>query len=454
MQVLQITSAHTMRIQFKIVMHLPYVDASGNTPGGAISFRFWIAEDIDCMDWTTERVYQGTLRVRHLGHNVLTEIRNNFVFPPLVEGFQRRRIYLQQRSNGLELDFTVVDKEVWAVPPAPATDWDGHQTMFTPEPGGFLLASEVFLRVKGDKATPKLELLRLCQKVLDTKLHRLDLTAQKQTILLSLRAKDDFAHNQVEMGATINLVGQHTILWNIEKGNFCRHLNVGTDTSASEFPSYNKDRARIVFPTACIKGLFLAALQDPLHITGFPSDNEAARQITYTALACPHVVDEPDIAENSDKKLSDEHKANAYNVYRMTSETEKNWGKISLPVGKSSQGADTSVVLTMHKPTAQLQVMVEAERLNDWPTLPSAQEYAKLGTQFVPLQTPVKTSGPILSADHVKRLYHANCAYIFAQTREAIGGIPAGLLPYSVAGQDGVYTMPASAFSPTILFAQ
>lgn len=451
-RVLGITSAHSMRVQFRIVLHLPYTDASGQSPGGAISFRFWISEDIDCDDWTTERTYQGTLRVRHLGHNVLTEIRQNFTFPVLVEGFQRKRISLQQRSNGLELDFTIRDKEVWAVPPAPATSWSGKHTMFSPQPGGVMLFSEVYLRVKADKHTPKQELLRLCQKVMDTKLHRLDTAADGRTFLQTFRVEDDFTDNEVKMSALVLLQPNATILWNIEKGNFAKPLNIGLPTYPSDFPTYDKDKAGIVFPTACIKGLFLAALQDPLHITGFPSDNENAQQITYAALACPHVVSEPDIAENSNQKISPEQKASAYNIYRMDSQTDKNWGVISLPVGKSSQGNATSVVLTMHKPTAQLRVKVDAERLQAWPTLPTPQEYAnKLGATFTPMRTPIKAAAPVLSADYVKTLYRSSAEYVFAQDKEATS-IPAGLMPYRVAGQDGVYVVPASAFSSTILF--
>lgn len=452
--VLEIISANTMKIQFRIVMHLPYTDRDGYKLGGAVSFRWWIVEDIDYRDATTTRTYQGTLRVRHVGHNVLTEIRNNFVFPPLVSGFQRQRISLNQKPNGLELDFTVTDKEVWAAAPSPATRWEGYQTQFTAEK--LLLVSEVSVTVWGDKKTPKNDLLVLCRKILDTKLHRLDMSAQGQTFLRSLRIRDSFTENKIEASASVNMIPSNKIIWNLEKGNFGQPLNVGFPSSPSEFPTYNKELARTVSPTACIKGLFLAALQDPLHVTDafrYPEVVEDARQVVFGALDCGESAPtEPEIPAETDRKVSSEHLDSAYTVYCLTSETDKNWGTIALPVGKSSSGEDTAAILKLHQPTANLRVRMEAERINQWPTLPSPQEYSKLGCQFTPLRTPI-TGSSTLSGDYRKTLYHVSAELHFGQNKEATGGIPAGLLPYRVAGQDNVYVIPSSVFSDKILFA-
>ena len=89
----------------------------------------------------------------------------------------------------------------------------------------------------------------------------------------------------------------------------------------------------------------------------------------------------------------------------------------------------------------------------EWPTLPTAEEYAKLGCQFTPMDVKITASAPVLSADSVKTLYHSQADYLFAQDKAA-SAIPAGLLPYRVAGQDSVFAIPASPFkSQGILFA-
>lgn len=451
-RVLEIVSGNTMKIQFRVVMHLPYTDQDGTKLGGALSFRFWISEDIDYTDLTTTRTYHGTLRVRHLGHNVLTEIRNNFVMPPLVKGFERKRITLQQRPNGLELDWTVQDKEVYAVAPSPATSWEGYQTQFTAEK--LLLVSEVYVRVRADKKTPKNDLLVLCRKIIDTKLHGIDFSYQNQTFLRSLRIKDTFTKNEIEMQASVNMISKNKIIWNLEKGNFAQPLNVGFPDYPSQLPDYNKEYARIASPTACIKGLFLALLQDPLHVSGIPYVNEDARQIEFGRLDCPEVVvTEPDIPAETDRKISPDHLAAAYTAYGIMSTTDKQWGTIQLPLGKSSTGDATARVISLHRPISQLRVVMEAERLNQWPQMPTPQEYQKLGCTFTPLRTPIAASAPRTSADYLKTLYHVSAEYVFAQDREASGGIPAGLLPYRTAANDQVYVMPSGFFSDKILFA-
>jgi len=462
-RVLGITSAHTMKVQFRITMHLPYTDADGQVPGGAISFRFWISEDISGQNWLTERTYHGVFRVRHMGHNVLTEIRNNFAMPVLVDGFIRKRIGLHQRPNGLELEFTITDQEVWAVPPSPSTHWSGHQTLFTPQQGGFLLASQVSVTLESDNKTPKHDLLKLGQKIIDTKLHRLDNVHQQGTILRHFNCRDTFQANKIEMTAEIQLVGKERHLWNLERGNFGLPMNYSNLGSDSQLPEYLKDRMRIVFPTACIKGLFLAALQDPAHVQGFPKTNETATQLFYERGACPEIVNQPSSTDDWQANVSQEQLASAYTVWAMNVITSNLFGVIQLPFGKSSQtqgtgSGDTAVLLSMHKPTANMRVRVEAERLMKWPTLPSAEEYQKLGTTFAPMAGRVIPSAPILSADGAKTLYHCCCDYNFAQAAIA-AAIPAGLAPYRLKNSPGafgqqanVFVVPSEAFSNKILF--
>ena len=465
LKVISITSGHSMRIHFSVVMHLPYTDEDGSVPGGAISLRFWITEDIDGDDWTTERTYEGVFRVRHLGHNVLTEIRNNFHFPALVEGFQRKHIHLAQSPNGLELHFTIRDKEVWAVPPFPATSWKGKQTMFMPEPGGVMLSSEVYVRVKGDKATPKRDLLSLVLRIMDQKLHRIDFSRRNLTIVRALRIEDNFTDNEIEMSAVINLTPTKPLVWNIEESNFAKPLNVGVP-GVDLFPLYKKDKADLVYPTACIQGLFLAALQDPLHLSGFPFGNEPARQITYGYINCPLNVVEGVLDENK-TKLSPSQKSSSYQMFRMENETKAKTGYIQLPLGKQSggtpspgnPGGDTAILLRLHRDVAECTLRIEAERINAWPNLPTAQEYNKLGARFTPLSVTITPSAPVLAADHLKTLFHSRMELRFGQNREALE-IPAGLLPYridnnpSAEGVPSCFAMPASVFqSSGILFA-
>jgi hypothetical protein len=338
--------------------------------------------------------------------------------------------------------------------------------MFTPQPGSFLLHSEVAIKLWGDKSIPKLRLMLLAQEIIDQKLHRLEVTNDKKTILQYYSIKDTFEDNVVECQAKIMLVGENRMLWNIPKGNFGQPLSVPLPGSPNQFSAYNKDQMRAIYPTACVKGLFLAALQDPLHGSQFPNpgeygyNNGTGGVIVYFEDPCSHPPNADPAVSQYPANISADQQAAAYTVYRMTTQTMNNFGTIQLPFGKSSGSAssnESAVLLSMHKPIAQLRVRVEAERLMEWPTLPTGDEYVKLGATFAPLVGKVQPSAPSTSADSRKTLYHAQCDYTFAQDKLATA-LPAGLMPYRQnqfgnLQQPDVYVMPSSAFSQQILFA-
>jgi hypothetical protein len=451
-KLLNIISANTMKIQFRIVMHLPYCDSDGTglNSSGALSLRFWISEDIDYTDWTTERIYQGVFRVRHMGHNVLTQIRNNFIFPGLVEGFVRRHITLSQRPNGLELDFQIRDKEVWAVPPYPATHWEAFQTVTCPRPGLAMMESEVMVRLKGDKNTSKLVLLQLLQTIMDHKLHRTDMTYDGQSFPLFLQYRDNLPNNEVEGIARINLVGTQHVLWNVPKEKF------GHPLKAPEFADYNKERAKIGSPTACIRGLFLAFLNNPCHISQLPTANEDARQIVFPGLTCTISTPEQGELPPYENGYSSEHKsAGAYHVYRMRSRSHTNSGVIQLPFGKTSgssgSSVDTAVILQLHQPVGQRWVDLEAERLQTWPSIPSPEEFSSNpgGIRHVIVDKTETPSAPMLSVDGKKTLYHIASRYYYAHNRAPnVGEIPSCLMPYRIQSSAGepIFVVPATAY--------
>lgn len=448
LKVLEIISANTMKIQFTVVSHLPYCDSSGSGVGGVISFRFWIGEDIDCEDWTTERIYQGTIRVRHLGHNVLTELRNNFMFPALFDGFQRRHITLNQRPNGLELDFTIRDKELWAQAPSPASDWSGNQTITCPSAA--VMYSDIFVRLKGPKSVSKPALLQLAAKIIMHKVMYQDAAKLKQVFLQSITFNDVFRDNVVEASARVQLFGYQHVLLNIPK------LRFGDPLKAPEFASYNKEKSTVYEPTASIKGLFLAYLNDPCHINGFPVDNEQARQAKQHRLDATTVSADDEPLADYTHNYSAEHGASAYNMYRMKSNTRRQEGIIQLPFGKSSSSSsDSAVILQLHKPIAQRNVLLEAERLEEWPSLPTGEEFmGPGGSRHVLMDWNQSPSAPVLSADGRKTLYHLIAEYTYAHNRApAPGEIPAALMPYRIVGQnaqgqtnDLIFAVPASAY--------
>jgi hypothetical protein len=105
----------------------------------------------------------------------------------------------------------------------------------------------------------------------------------------------------------------------------------------------------------------------------------------------------------------------------------------------------------VHKPTGTRAVTIEAERIGEWPTLPTGEVFTDGTTGIIhtPLKTSITPAAPVLSWDGLKTLYHVYAKYIFAQDRSPNprnGEIAAGLLPWRVPGTDNVYVVPATAF--------
>jgi len=457
--VLDIISNRTMKLRFGITMCLPYCASPGKSPGGIISFRFWIAEDIDCTDWTTERVYHGRLRVAHMGRNVHQEVRRNFRFPILQRGFMRRKITLNQSPDGLELEFTIADKEMWAVAPSPATEWSGHHSITSPEPGGSVLHSEIYVRLKAPINVPKRRLIQLAQKIMTAKLHYEDLKNFDQNWLQFASYKESLHTNEVEAHAVVKLVGKDADikLWNVADLNNTFGLTL--DEGSVRIAGYDHTKSFIGAQTATIKGLFLSALNDQCHISFFPNDNR--QQSTK-----PHIigndkteiVDQGTSLQKKKTKYSEDHRVGAYNVYQIASDVQSDLGKIQMPVGLRKKSTDpTSVIISLHGGITTRTIRIEAERLGKWPTVPAPVDFVATASkiQHTLLTDKIYPSAPQLSADGEKTLYHLVYELKFGLSRRpdySKSEIPAALLPYRIdaTGKDGesVFVVPASAFKP------
>lgn len=457
-RITQVVSATTARIEFQIKLHLPYADRPGQTRGGIISFRFWIGEDINCDDWTTERIYHGQLRARHLGYNVYQEFLNNVRCPVLQSGFVCRRISLDQSQNGLELNFTIRDQEVWAVPPYPASSWRGYHSVTSPSPGGATLESELNVTLKGTKDVPKRALLKLAHDIIHKRLHLLDVVNRGATFLQYMNSREALGDNEVEVVARMLYKTDkvHTV-WDPDFETFCLPL----DTGAYALPGYSKERLTIKKATATLSGLFLAWLNDPLHVATWPSQTFQSPRLDRgernTNLPKPDqtLVTFPSV----DTQYDDiEQQKGAYNLYRMSSDVEIDRGVLQLPFSVASTGTNatdaTCVIIPMHNGVARRIVTIDAERINTWPTLPKPEEFTGAGDIIhYPLHDKHYPSAPQLSADGVKSLKREVYRLVFGLSRVpdcTKGEIPAGRLPYRIGqntqGEPSVYFVPATAY--------
>lgn len=457
-RVLSVVSARTMRIQFTIRMHVAWTDKNATQPHGVTSFRFWMAEDINCEDWTTARVYHGRVRVKHLGYSVLMEFKRYFWCPALQLGFVRRKIAMQETPNGLELEFEIQDQEVWAVPPPPATHWMGSHTIAA-NVGMSMLESNIEVQLTGPKNCGKRALMAMCWRVVCLKLHISNQYNKGQDFVTRAVWVDHLPDNRVGASATVKHISP-----TYPMEDFCLPL----DELRYPLVAYSTARSYLPGQTATLKGIMLAWLCDPKHVRG-PidyADMPTKTPPSPTGSAPPGGGTGPYPNNVDPSSLSNPHTtAGMFNVYRMASDVDIDRGAIVLPFAAKSATGDenadeenpapaagqaTAAIVYTHNGFATRTVLIEAERLEAWPTLPRPVDFkAKNNIQHWILSDHPHASAPQLSADFTKTLYHIDYTLRYALERVpdySKAEYMAALLPYRTETSPQIRIIPATAF--------
>ncbi len=173
-----------------------------------------------------------------------------------------------------------------------------------------------------------------------------------------------------------------TALWNVVADTFGLHL----DETSPPLAGYNHNVAALPDPTATLRGLFLAYLNDPCHVE-VPWQQETPAQKLPPGYG-PQNSDERTggILQPWGNQYSPEQQQAAYNIYRLASDYACNVGRVHLPIGKRSDNlAPSAVVIDLHGGLAHRVIRIEAERLALWPTLPKPED---IPTAAIPAQRP------------------------------------------------------------------
>jgi hypothetical protein len=434
-----------MQIAFSIQMHIPFQDKN-TTPTSLISFRFWMAEDINCEDWTTTRTYSGRIRVRHLGISALQEIKRVWS-APFQTSFVRRSVRFQESPNGLELDFTVTDQEVWATPPPPATSWEGTYTVTSPYEGGPILHAACDVTLKAPRRTDKRALLRTAQLILDTKLHYADKLYRGTVFLMNAKWSESLSANMVRCEATVRLTGSTMSALNIVDKNLGFPLEMG---------GYKPYNPPIGAETTTLSGIFLAALNDPCHVAmAGQVTTKSTAPIQYGKATTVFQSPAGSLPPGQTSLIDSSNLVSSYNLYRMASDLHVDRGKVMLPTSAVSGSLNiTAVPVSVHRGIAYRIVRIEAERTNEWPEIPKPVSFSDGSIIHTLLDYKECPSAPVVSACGWKRHYHVLAVYTYGLSRipdYSSGEIKAGLVPYSTAGsRDIVFFIPGSSFKSPV----
>ena len=152
-----IVGTQLMPIEFAIeICTLECAEAANYS--GVLNNRWSMKDSIDA-DFFTTRTINGRLRVADV--NLNPQSFRGLVVPPLQAGFKREVIETTTSMDGLELEYTVTDKEMFAAPPSPATTWEATHMVSTGD--GVNTHGEINVTVSGSKEVDKTDLIELCR---------------------------------------------------------------------------------------------------------------------------------------------------------------------------------------------------------------------------------------------------------------------------------------------------
>jgi len=425
-----------------------------------INFRFWIGEDIDGRTHQTRRTYQGRLRIANRSENIHEALRANFLIPPIQPGFHRESISIQESSDGLTLDFTVVDQEVYASAPAPGITWEGNHRVSTAKPGGAVINSEVNITVTGAKGTDKKALIVVAQRVIEAKLHVIDFTAQESAFLQSASYNDHFTSSRVDASARIKHtnLGKEPILFGVWADNLGGSLHDPTMFDLEG--GYDRMRPVGIEQSATTVGLFRSALQDPCHPASMPN---AVAQLQKWEPEEAQGEDSPGDEQTeippTEVAFTEAQDKDPHTIYLLSSRIQTATGVVRFPLSFDPQYGEydppsynASLKVKMHSARAVRFVDIEAQRLMKPPSVLSPVDFTdENDIEHNCRSWDYEVVAPILSADGRKTLHQINGRVIFDLNRPPDlssegGGLPGCKLPYMTAEAQPFLNIPPSFF--------
>lgn len=441
LDVTHIAGANVFRIEFEIELaKLGCGDGEevSNNGSGVLSNRWSCSDELDRQFMTT-RTYQG--RLRTVSALISPNSFRDFVLPVLQKGFRRERMTFTVSADNLEMDYTVVDREVHLSAPFPATEFEMTHTELTGD--AMQTFGECHVRLAGDRSADHRDLITLAARIVDAKLQvanrRIANDAADQQVFVENYQVTDIDGtnlNEVQIRARVRRVAADDPFIGRRIG---RPLSAdelgGYDPLISKEPDFNE-----LLPIAAA---FSCAMQAPCN-----GDHQFAQaalspepEETAQAEFKPEVDGYQLATELSEEKLeypSEAHQKNAYSFYQADSEYHYDSGKVQLPISNSSKRSElgsrrkTSAVVSLSPPTARRVLRVKAERYGNWPELPKGEDFEDdNGIEYTLLRfTPMpgaRDRGP-----DGKLKFRSEGEYVWAMSRplEADEKFLVGILPW------------------------
>jgi len=242
----------------------------GNNPGNVVLYNRW-SETVSMDNCQySRRTRQGKFVIRsdNVEGATADEIRTQMSVTGVPKGFLRENSTYTISPDGLAIQYTITDKEVFKMPPKPAFEADGEYGE-TAAFAGPIRVGRVHVRLRGDKSPPnqfssqndtQTELIVAAVRVASQKIkQRTDLNAnQKNTIITNAHLSIGLYDNWVDF--TMECQFQLPIIRGQQFNGLVGFMQISTKTPLSDGETYTPD-----YSTRGTAALFLqaAAYYDP-----------------------------------------------------------------------------------------------------------------------------------------------------------------------------------------------
>lgn len=344
---------------------------------GVISLRWWTSDEVDA-NWMTTRTINGRLRVA-TNNNQPHEFRH-LIFPPLQRGFKRESMSFIEDPNGLELDFTIKDKEVYYAAPNPSTTWRGSHRMVSQVPGATVVESEMSVDLEGAHDIPQTKLIQLAVKIIDSKLQleeqNVGSSGNAVAMIMFYAISASLHENKVQAICRIKHTGtgEDSFEFLPQAG---KKLGKPLDSDVAVDAQYNPLVSRILpGPTAPLTTIIKRILQTPCNVTPMPNAGDAQPQGTTsddtdTTTITTDVGELP--PEDKGPQYDAKHRAAPYLAYRVLVQTWTTAGIAPMTFGVGdnavTSGLKTVVAVSLTGGISYRHINVRAARYSQPPEL-------------------------------------------------------------------------------------
>ena len=403
-------------LQFTWEVECAKVHCEQGNPGPVLHNRWSVTETFD-QNLVSTRTYRGKLRVA--GNAIQPHSLRHLCVPPLQPTFVRQSMEFTADATGLNLDYVITDRQVHRQPPFPARTWRATHSIVSSD--GISASGNVHVSMEGPPGSDTGAMFSQAIYIANSRLKFLDEGALEGALLVEgfllqehldraaidfdirVRYKDNFESS---------FLSADTITLN-------KRIEVeGYDETAPQPPG--------VYGVAPLAGLLAARIQSACSQSGHEivqdtvgkegDGDESGNGTTEVTFYSSSGTFEQFTTEGY---ATEEHKKAIYLRYLVDSRYKFNPHASQCPYAQSSSDTDdSSVVISLARPTCKRIVKIEAERQGDWPTLPKPEPFEdENGIKYKVLGYDIEPSAPTKSADGKTKVHRTDCTIVWGMSR-------------------------------------